>query len=386
MNKEIRKTGSKKFYVHEGLTIDQKRELEKWGQYDDDWSFHLYDIPEEFRTQKKYDNFILAKKEEHSQELVLKSKPYHIEIEPTNICNLHCPLCSTGIQAKTRTKGIMEFKHFKNLIDKIKDTTLQLALQNWGEPTLAKDIPKMIRYAADAGIFTHMSSNFSTKMSDNYLNDLITSGLGRLVTDVDGTSQEIYELYRQGGSLELVLDNIKKAVTIKKQHNLKFPLIQAKMLVTKKNEHQIEEFKKIAKELEVDEIEIGNIQLDPNSASEEWLPENDKYVYSTYRGEERTTQCHWPWSGMVINWEGGVAPCAIVDDPGSDFGNVLTDGIWNVWNNDFYASARSTWKKGSNGNKTTICNICQNNTHNIRLLRVGSSFSLTMNKNVEFVK
>ena len=200
MNKEIRKTGSKKFYVHEGLTIDQKRELEKWGQYDDDWSFHLYDIPEEFRTQKKYDNFILAKKEEHSQELVLKSKPYHIEIEPTNICNLHCPLCSTGIQAKTRTKGIMEFKHFKNLIDKIKDTTLQLALQNWGEPTLAKDIPKMIRYAADAGIFTHMSSNFSTKMSDNYLNDLITSGLGRLVTDVDGTSQEIYELYRQGGS------------------------------------------------------------------------------------------------------------------------------------------------------------------------------------------
>jgi len=383
---EIRKSGSKKFFVNEGLTIDQKRESEKWGQYDDDWSFHLYDIPEEFRTQKKYENFILAKQEERTQELILKSKPYHVEIEPTNICNLQCPLCSTGIQAKTRTKGIMTFENFKNLIDDIKDTTLQLALQNWGEPTLVKVIPKMIRYAADAGIFTHMSSNFSTKMSEDYLEDLITSGLGRLVTDVDGTTQEVYEQYRQGGSLQLVLDNIKKAVALKKQHNLKFPIIQAKMLVTKKNEHQIEEFKKLAKGLEVDEIEVGNIQLDPKSASEEWLPENDKYVYSTYRGEERTTQCHWPWSGIVINWEGGVAPCSIVDDPGSDFGNVLNDGIWNVWNNEFYASARSTWTKGAKRNKTTICNICQNNTHNIRLLRVGRSFSLTMNKNVEFAK
>jgi MoaA/NifB/PqqE/SkfB family radical SAM enzyme len=386
LNDEIRKTPSKKFFVNEGLTIDEKRELETWGNYDDDWSFHLYDIPEEFRTKRKFDNFILAKKEEDAMELNLKSKPYHVEIEPTNICNLHCPLCSTGIEAKTRTKGIMTFENFKNLIDEIKETTLQLALQNWGEPTLVKEIPKMVKYAADAGIFTHLSSNFSTKMSDNYLNDLITSGLGRLVTDVDGTSQDVYEQYRQGGSLELVIKNIKKAVAIKKQLNLKFPLIQAKMLVTKKNEHQIDEFKKLASELQVDEIEVGNIQLDPKSASEEWLPKNNEYVYSTYQGEERTNQCHWPWSGIVINWEGGVAPCSIVDDPGSDFGNVLNEGIWNVWNNDFYASARSTWKKDAKRTITTICNICQNNTHNIRLLRVGSSFSLTMNKNVEYRK
>ena len=366
-NKKNRLGGSKKISLVDPITIDEKRKKEKWGQFDEDWSFKIYDIPKEFRTQKKHENFILAKQEEKEQKLILKSKPYHIEIEPTNICNLHCPLCSTGIDAKTRTKGTMTLEKFTKLIDEIKDTTLQIALQDWGEPTMVKNIPKMIQYAANNGIFTYLSSNFSVQYSDSYLEDFIKSGLGRLVTDVDGTTQEVYEKYRVGGNLALVLNNIERAVKIKKENNLKYPLIQARMLVTKQNEHQIDEFKKLAKDLGVDEIETGKIQLNPNTAAEEWLPEDKNHVYDTYLGENRTSQCHWPWSGLVINWNGGVASCAIVDDPSSDFGNVFEDGVFKVWNN-----------------KTTICNICKNDTHNINLLRVGNSFSLTRNPNVQF--
>ena len=44
-------------------------------------------------------------------------------------------------------------------------------------------------------------------------------------------------------------------------------------------------------------------------------------------GERRKTPCHWPWSGMVISWDGGVAPCSIIDDENSDFGNVFENDI-----------------------------------------------------------
>lgn len=376
--------GSKKISFVDEHTIDEKRKNDEWGVYDEDWSFKIYDIPSEFRTEKKYENFMLAKQEEKEQKLILKSKPYHIEIEPTNVCNLHCPLCSTGIGAETRQKGKMTLEQFKKLIDEIKDTTLQLALQDWGEPTLVQDMPKMIRYAADAGIFTYLSSNFSVTYSDEYLNDFIKSGLGRLVTDVDGVTQDVYEQYRKGGKLELVLKNIKRAVKIKKENNLKFPLIQARMLVTKKNEHQIDSFFKLANELGVDEIETGKIQLNPNTAADEWLPKTNEHVYQTYLGEHRTSQCHWPWSGLVINWNGGVAACTIIDDPTSDFGNVLENGVFNLWNNESYVSARSTWRTDVKNTKATICNICKNDTHNKNLLRVGNSFSLTRNPNVKY--
>ena len=383
--KAIAVGGSKRYSVADGISIKSIKKNDEWGVFDEDWGFRIYDVPEEFRTDKKYGNFILAKQEEVEKKLTLESMPYQIDIEPTNICNLHCPLCSTGVGAKTRKKGMLEFNKFKMLIDEVKETVLQLSLQNWGESTLVKDFPKMIHYAYDAGIFMRLSTNFSIEYTDSYFEEFIKSGLGRLVIDVDGTTQDIYEKYRQGGKLETVLNNIRHAMQIKRENKLKYPIIQAKMLVMKHNEHQIDDFRDLAKNLEVDEIELGNIQLNPNTAAEKWLPSNAEFVYKTYLGERRTTPWHWPWSGMVINWDGGVSPCSIIDDQGSDFGNVFTDGgVKNVWNNEYYVSARSEFSPIKKMNKSTICNICKNDTHNPALLRVGNTFSLTRNKNIQF--
>ncbi len=378
--------GAKRVSNANDVDFEIKREADNWGQFEEDWSFAIHEVPKEFRTSTKFNNFVLAKQEEKEQKFILKSKPYHIEIEPTNICNLHCPLCSTGVDAITRPKQQLKLENFKKLVDEVKDTTLMIALQNWGEPTLVKDLPKMIRYATDAKIWTHMSTNFSVKYSDEWLQELIKSGIGRLKIDLDGTTQEVYEKYRIGGNLETVLKNTKRIIEIKKENNLKYPIIQARMIVTKKNEHQISDFKKLAKELAVDEIEVGNIQLNPNTAADEWLPEDKNYVYDTYLGENRVTPCHWPWSGLVVNSDGGVTPCTIVDDPNSDFGNVFETSIMDVWNNDHYVSSRTTWTENAKRSKTTICTMCRNDTHNKRLLRVGNTFSLTLNRDVKFKK
>lgn len=377
---------AKRISGNKNVNFDIKREEERWGQFDEDWSFSIHEVPMEFRSSTKFDNFVLAKQEEKDQKLFLKSKPYHIEIEPTNICNLHCPLCSTGVDAITRPKQKLKLENFKKLVDEIKNTTLMIALQNWGEPTLVKDLPKMIRYATDAGIWTHMSTNFSIDYSDEWLQELIKSGIGRLKIDLDGTTQDVYEKYRIGGKLETVLKNTRRIVEIKKDNNLKYPIIQARMIATKKNEHQISDFQKLSKELGVDEIEVGNIQLNPNTVADEWLPEDQNYVYDTYLGESRNTPCHWPWSGLVINSDGGVTPCTIVDDPNADFGNVFETNITDVWNNEHYVSSRSTWTKNAKHSKTTICTLCKNDTHNKRLLRVGNTFSLTLNRDVKFKK
>ena len=377
---------SQRFLINDDSRINTRLQDEQFGQFDDDWIFSIGDIPKEFRTEKRQENYILAKHEEHEQKIILKSKPYNIHIEPTNICNLRCPLCSTGADAETRKKSILTFENFKKLIDDIKDTTLILSLQNWGEPTLVQDLPKMIHYASNAGIFTRMSTNFSVDYTNDYFEQFMKSGLGRLVIDIDGTTQEIYEQYRVQGNLELVINNTIRAVKFKKENNLKYPIIQVRMLVTKKNEHQIEDFKKLAKKLCTDEMELGNIQLNPNTVSEEWLPKNKDYVYETYLGKQVTNPCHWPWSGLVINADGGISSCAIVDDQNADFGNVLENDIMQIWNNEYYQSARTTWSKVGKRSKTTICNICKNDTHNKRLLRVGNTFSLTLNKNVSFSK
>jgi len=253
---DIRLGASKTFSVADGVSIKSRREKDDWGQFDEDWGFRIHDVPIEFRTEFKKRNYDLAKKEEKEKKLVLKSMPYNIIIEPTNSCNLQCPLCSTGVGAQTRKKGILELENFKKLVDQLKDTVLQLSLQNWGEPTLVKDLPKMIKYASENGIYTRLSTNFSVKYNDQFFKELITSGLGILVIDIDGTDQMTYEKYRRNGNLELVLENTKKAVKIKKENSLKFPIIQSRMLVMRHNEQQTEKFRKISKKLNVDEMEL----------------------------------------------------------------------------------------------------------------------------------
>jgi len=372
--------GSKRFSIADTVQVKSKRKDDQWKKFDDDTIFAIDEIPDEFLTDQKFKNYTLAKQEECEQKLVLDSAPFHFEIEPTNICNLRCPLCSTGVDAKTRQKGILTFNNFKKIINQIKNTALIVSLQNWGEPTLVKDLPKMIKYATDAGIFLRMSTNFSIDYDDEFLIEFMKSGLGRLVIDIDGTTQDVYAKYRVNGNLETVLENTRKIVKIKKDNNLIYPIIQARMLVMKHNEHQIDDFKQLSKKLQVDEMEFGNIQLNPNTASDEWLPTDGNFVYETYLGKRIDTPCHWPWTGMVINSDGGVSSCAIVDDNLSDFGNVFEEKISDIWNNESYTSARTTWTKNARRSKTVICNICKNDTHNPNLLRVGDTFSLTLNR------
>ena len=378
--------GSKTFSVSDSINVKSRREKDQWGIFDEDWGFRIHDIPEEFRSEKKFENFKMAKEEERVHEIFLKSKPYNIVIEPTNVCNLQCPLCSTGIGAKTRTKGILNLQNFRKMIEQIKDTCLQLSLQNWGEATLVNELPEMIKYAAENKIFTRLSTNFSINYKNNYIDKLAKSGLGRIVIDLDGTTQEIYEKYRKNGNLDTVLKNTKELIKIKKENNLKFPIIQTRMLVMKHNEHQIDEFKKISKQLEVDEMELGNIQLNPSTAKEEWLPNNPEFVYATYLREEKIQPCHWPWSGLTINWDGGVSPCCIIDDQDTDFGNIFEDKLEKIWNNEYYVSSRSVFSNNKQLTKNTICNICKNDTHNPKLFRVGDTFSITTKSDVEFRK
>ena len=115
------------------------------------------------------------------------------------------------------------------------------------------------------------------------------------------------------------------------------------------NEHQHEDFLKFGRDLKVDEVKMHKIQHNPNM-DEKWLPKNTDMIYKTYEGGEASStsgsdselkQCNWPWTGIVINPDGGVNPCCIIDDPKSDFSNVKEHSIATIWNSPQYISSRS---------------------------------------------
>jgi len=285
--------------------------------------------------------------------------PPIVMIEPTNICNLKCPLCPSGNGTLKRPKGYMDLSLFKMIIDEIKDRSFMVVLWNQGEPFLNKDFLKMIKYASDNGIFTLTSSNLNIMPEAE---DLINSGLDSMIVSLDGTTQETYNKYRINGELSQVIENTKKIVEARKILKRKNPLIRWQFLVMKHNEHQLDEIKQLANELEVDNLELKTVQIYSKEDIYNFLPENPKYRrYKIKDGNFELkfgikNRCRRIWTNAVINWDGEVAICCFDKDVEHKIGNIIDSTLSEIWKNEKIMKIRNQILKDRKS--ISICRNC----------------------------
>lgn len=274
--------------------------------------------------------------------------PVSISFEPTTSCNLRCPECPSGLRAFTRPKGMLEENFFFNTIDQLSKDLLYLIFYFQGEPYLNPGFLDMVKYAAAKKIYTATSTNA------HYLNDAkakktVESGLDRLIISIDGTTQEVYEQYRRGGKLEKVLEGARNIVKWKKELNSKKPFVVFQFLVVKPNEHQIEDVKKLAGEIGVDDVwfktaQVYDYENDPNQL----IPTIEKY--SRYRKNKNgeyyfknrlPNHCWRLWHATVITWDGLVVPCCFDKDATHRLGNLKDKDFREVWHSKDYREFRA---------------------------------------------
>ncbi|MDQ6755452.1 MAG: radical SAM protein, partial [Bacteroidota bacterium] len=203
--------------------------------------------------------------------------PISISFEPTTSCNLRCPECPSGLRAFTRPTGMLKKDFFRQTIDDIHKDILYLIFYFQGEPFLNREFLDMVKYAADKKIYTATSTN-AHYLTDEVAKKTVESGLDRLIISIDGTTQDAYQKYRVGGNLDKVIEGAKNIVKWKKELKSKKPFVFFQFLVVKPNEHQIDDIKKLAKEVGVDEVRFKTAQVydyenDPNNL----IPVNPKY-------------------------------------------------------------------------------------------------------------
>ena len=174
--------------------------------------------------------------------------PVSISFEPTTSCNLRCPECPSGLRAFSRPTGMLEKDFFKETIDDIHRHLLYLIFYFQGEPYLNPAFLDMVKYASSKKIYTATSTN-AHYLNDDNAKKTVESGLDRLIISIDGTTQDTYKQYRVGGQLDKVLEGAKNIIKWRKELNSKTPFVFFQFLVVKHNEHQIEEIKKMAKEI-----------------------------------------------------------------------------------------------------------------------------------------
>ncbi len=289
--------------------------------------------------------------------------PVSISFEPTTSCNLRCPECPSGLRQFTRPTGMLQKDFFSETIDDIHRHILYLIFYFQGEPYLNTDFLDMVKYASAKGIYTATSTN-AHYLTDEAAKKTIESGLDRLIISIDGTTQDVYQQYRIGGNLEKVIEGAKKIVKWKKELNSKTPFVFFQFLVVKPNEHQIEDIKKLAREIGVDEVRFKTAQVydfenDPNQL----IPVTEKFSRykknkdGTYSAKNKLANHCWKlWHANVITWDGLVVPCCFDKDATHQLGNLKNESFKNIWQNSNYKQFRSELMKSRKN--IDICSNC----------------------------
>lgn len=287
--------------------------------------------------------------------------PISIMIEPISRCNLRCPLCPIGARELKRDLGVMTLENFKLILDNVGRYVKVIALWNQGEPTINDQLPEMIAEATKRGIYTMVSTNGTLLHRRNLITRLLDAGLSELVFSIDGLTPESYKIYRIGGELEVVVENMKELRKLRDARGRKSPKLIMQWLPMKHNQHEIPYLRAKAKEWGADTVEIKTAQVYTDYQAAQYLPDMEELRRYERQGQRWETKrryqsCKRLWFSTMIDWNGNVVPCCFDKDEQFLMGNALSQDFKTIWHGEKYNSFRT--KLIRQGRIEEMCRNC----------------------------
>ena len=294
----------------------------------------------------------------------LMSMPPILKIDISPACNLRCVSClhadkrffddSNEVMNDQYLSGKqqMSVERYKQIIDQVRGKSSAVSLYYYGDPLVHRDLDEICRITADAGLNSHISTNFSFKLSDERIESIVRSGLTHLTVCVDGLSQENYGQTRVGGRIAWVLDNLERLCKARERLKQTFPRVEVQYIKFQHNLHEFEEAQRRFKELGVDQVTTfwGNLHNPTATASE------TAEIYGSLP-DKTFPRCMWPWTYMLVKFNGDVIPCCnhrvtsqyrkSEDVDPRILGNVFETSVKEVWNDARYRAARRLAAKPS---------------------------------------
>jgi MoaA/NifB/PqqE/SkfB family radical SAM enzyme len=286
----------------------------------------------------------------------------HWSIEIVGACNLRCPSCPRGNFTQPEGKKFMKYEAVidtVNHIFKIDPSTSYIALYNWGDTFLYKNLSKLLEELSKLDIYIATSSNLSMPKPD--LETLVKNlRKGELRISLSGFTQDIYEYSHEGGNIEIVKKNmvlLKNLIEKYNNYDLQVKVVYHKY---KHNIHEVELMKKFSEDLGfsfdpinailfpvehiLDYLDFGIAKSEKfnKMANNLLMPLNE-----LLKDSARSNTCKF-WKQNDIDVDGGVTLCCITFDRNI---NTVANSIFEIDNLDSLLK-----KKMSN----PLCGKCMN--------------------------
>ncbi len=298
-----------------------------------------------------------------------------LNLDLTTRCNAGCPQCH-----RTNLNGLRKDKRLPDVVWSLDNFKKAFSIEDcnvidtfelcgtFGDPMMVPDIAKIVQYIAQSNpkAKIQINTNGSLRSEDVWWDTCIYGGSNlTFYVSVEGTTQEMHEIYRQWTFLDKILNNM----DIISQTQSK---IHTQCLVWKHNENHLQEIEQLCKDhgsishrisvttrqrnfvngkieftkngdkgvleqstFKPGEVVDGYVQVErrrhvnENELYEDALKEQEIYQSEVQAREQGDISCEWGNKNhMAMDYNGQIHPCCFFQNPYSDLGLSSNQPGW----------------------------------------------------------
>ena len=310
--------------------------------------------------------------------------PYQLEINPTNLCNLHCLPCEArgkpfynSEEEKRITLGI-----YKSIIDEAASVGVKIIhLSGGGEPLAADKTIYIMEYIKQNNIKGSIVTN-GTLFNEYLIKKLIMFSWDVILYSIDGADAKTHDYIRNyNGAFKKIIESIKQFNYYKSKLKNEKPELWMCLVLNSYNYKTIREYMHLAYSLNIKKIFIQPIRIKNDTLGKSLLlSEQQQKIFNDSIGsllkealhygietnldefdaklieksseihtviesylEKKTNNlsslpCYSPWYFMAIKPNGNVYPCGV--DSSHHFGNIVYNNLTEMWYGDAFNNFR----------------------------------------------
>jgi MoaA/NifB/PqqE/SkfB family radical SAM enzyme len=310
---------------------------------------------------------------------VAQRPPVCLYLEVTNRCNLLCTTCPRTYE-ELEPPADMDWDLFTSIVDQVPDLA-RAVLHGVGEPMLVANLPRMVKYLKDRGVYVLFNTN-GTILSERNGRALIDAGLDELRVSLDASNRESFKAIRGRDYFGRILRNVGAFRKLQEREGHLRPQVSVWLTGLKETVEELPAFVKVAAEIGVEQVYLQRLvffaekaigKAQPDQALFERLTEGDaaclkqaedlaRSLGVTFSASGAATEpglslkgtsdgspwslCRRPWSLMYFTANGRALPCCIApfSQHGYDnytLGHVGKQSLQDIWNGPAYRDFRA---------------------------------------------
>ena len=305
--------------------------------------------------------------------------PVCLYLETTNRCNLLCTTCPRTYE-ELEPPADMSWDLFTSIVDQV-PSIQRAVLHGVGEPMLVKNLPQMVRYLKDRGVYVLFNTN-GTVLNEKNGRALIAAELDELRVSLDAANAKSYRAIRGKDYFNRILRNVRAFCVLQEREGHAKPRVSAWLTGLRETIEELPEFVKVAAEIGVKEVYLQRMVFFSEDAVGHARP--DQALYERLSREEASlidravalakslglafsasgaasepgmslrrssdgspwSLCRRPWTVMYFTANGRALPCCIAPFSQRGYenytlGDVTQQTLREIWNGPAYRKFRS---------------------------------------------